>query len=234
MRRAGCLIAIEGIDGAGKSTLAGRLLGRLSREGYRAIATRRYCQPGLTALWRRMLEQDAVTQREAALLAAADVAVSQEQVFRPALRAGEVIVADRYVYSHLVHYGARGVPMAVLEAWFAGFRVPDAILFVDVPAATARLRLAAKGKPDVWECGLDAVSGESIGQTWRRFGSEGLSETAGDRFRAYQERLVELYAAVLPPHRTHRLDGELDPRTLCEKAWETVVRLLPERPSGAR
>lgn len=229
MQRSGCLIAIEGIDGAGKSTLASRLLRRLAQEGYRAKVTQRYCQPGLTALWRRMLDQDAVTQRDAALLAAADVAVSQEQVFLPALEAGEVIVADRYVYSHLVHFAARGVPMAVLEVWFAGFRVPDAILFVDVPAATARLRLAAKGKPDVWECGLDAVSGGSIGQAWRRFGSEGLSGTAGERFHTYQEQLMGLYAAVLPPNLTYRLDGELDPGTLCKTAWETVMRLLPER-----
>jgi thymidylate kinase len=230
VQRSGCLIAVEGIDGAGKSTLARRLLRRLSQEGYQTRATRRYCQPGLTALWRRMLDHDAVTQREAALLAAADAAVSQQQVFLPALEAGEVIVADRYVYSHLVHFAARGVPMAVLEVWFAGFRVPDAILFVDVPAATARLRLAAKGKPDVFECGLDAVSGASIGQAWRRFGRQNLREAAGEGFRAYQEQLAGLYAAVLPPQVTYRLDGELDPAALCEKAWETVVRLLPARP----
>lgn len=228
MSAAGRLVAIEGPDGTGKSTLAGNLLRRLEQSGYRGRVVPRYCQPALTVLWHKMLIFDAATQRDAALLAAADMAVAQERIFRPALEAGEVVIADRYVYSHLVHFAARGVPRRLLEVWFQDFVVPDRILLLEAPPELTLARLAAKGKPDIWECGLDAASGDSVGRAWREFEQrQGDRKDLREQFRLYQDRLARLYIAALPAGLTHRLDARLDPDQICEKAWQKIHELLP-------
>lgn len=229
MSRPGRLIAIEGIDGAGKSTLAANLYRRLGDAGFQARLVQRYWNSSLTALWRRALERDAVTQRDAALLAAADSAFGQEGILNPALRAGEVVVADRYVYSHIVHFAARGVTRPHLEVWFSGFAAPDVILYLDAPPEIARDRLAAKGKPDFWECGLDNAIGMSIGQAWREFQRQQPqpSELHGQLER-YQQKLADLYAQILPDRLTQRLDAGLPPDELSECAWQALGPLLEQ------
>ena len=176
-----------------------------------------------------MLEQDAVSQRDAALLAAADSAVGQEEILRPALGAGENIVADRYVYSHLAHFVARGVDRSLLEVWLADFTVPDVILLLDVPPEKARDRLAEKGKPDIWECGLDAAAGVSIGQAWRQF-QQGQQQRAelDEHLERHQRKLADLYAELLPDRLTQRLDACLPPEELSHRAWLAISPLLAE------
>lgn len=143
----GMLIALEGVDGSGKSTQANRLAGAL---GEGTVLT---FEPGATALGsllRGLLldGDDAVpTERAEALLMAADRAEHVARVVRPALEAGHAVVTDRFSGSTLAYQGyGRGLPLGDLEAvvaWAAGGLEPDLNVLVDVPVDVARRRLAA-------------------------------------------------------------------------------------------
>lgn len=139
----GRLIALEGIDGCGKSTQARILAASLG-----ALPTH---EPGATALGRALRgllldpDQPVPVARAEALLMAADRAQHVEEVVRPALDAGRWVVTDRFSGSTLAYQGwGRGLDPDDLRrvvAWAADGLVPDLSVLVDVDPGVARERL---------------------------------------------------------------------------------------------
>ena len=143
----GRLIALEGIDGCGKSTQARALAG--------ALGARLTHEPGATpvgALLRQLLlapDSPPPSPRAEALLMAADRAEHVTLVLEPALAAGEWVVTDRYSASTVAYQGyGRGLDPAGLSGlvtWAAGGLGADLSILVDVSVEVAAARLAACG-----------------------------------------------------------------------------------------
>ena len=139
----GRLVALEGVDGSGKSTQA-----RILAESIGAVLT---FEPGATEFGRtlRRLLLDpgnpVPAVRAEALLVAADRAQHVAEVIRPALEGGRVVVTDRFSGSTLAYQGyGRGIPIAELRTlveWAAGGVEPDLTVVVDVPLDVARRRI---------------------------------------------------------------------------------------------
>lgn len=138
-------IAFEGGDGAGKSTQVRLLADALRARGREVLVTR---QPGGTPLGAAIrdlvLHGDHVSPRAEALLFAADKAHHVDLVLRPALRAGQVVLTDRYTDSSVAYQGA-GRDLGAdevhdLQMWAVDSLVPDLTVVVDVPAALGRER----------------------------------------------------------------------------------------------
>jgi dTMP kinase len=146
--RRGRLIALEGVDGCGKSTQA-RLLAD-------ALGAELTFEPGATGLGQvlRTLLLDAHGPsrgaRAEALLMAADRAQHVEEVIAPAVEGGRWVVTDRYVGSTLAYQGfGRGLApgeLATVVDWATGGYPADLSVLVDVPLDEARRRLS--GIPD--------------------------------------------------------------------------------------
>ena len=116
-----------------------------------------------------------------ALLYAADVAERIEQLVVPSLRAGLVVLADRYVYTPMARAAARGVDQAWVDAVFAFAPQPDAVLWLEVDPATA---LARRDRdPDAYEAGLDLGLASDVRQSYGLFQAR-LAAT----FASYAER----------------------------------------------
>ena len=138
----GRLIAIEGIDGSGKSTQA-----RLLADSLGALLTH---EPGDTALGRELrtllLESSSspISPRAEALLMAADRAQHVAEVIAPALGAGRWVVTDRFSASTLAYQGyGRGLDLDELQSlvgWAAGGLAPDLTVLVDLSPELARER----------------------------------------------------------------------------------------------
>jgi dTMP kinase len=105
----GCFVALEGGEGAGKSTQAARLAERLRAEGYDVLLTR---EPGDTAVGQKLRQivldpaTGNISHRTETLLYAADKAEHVDRVVAPALARGAVVITDRYVDSTLAYQGA--------------------------------------------------------------------------------------------------------------------------------
>jgi len=138
----GRLIALEGIDGCGKSTQA-----RLLAERLGAVST---FEPGATALGKSLRallldrQEAPVSTRAEALLMAADRAQHVTDVIVPALESGQWVVTDRYSPSTLAYQGfGRGLDREVLEAlvgWATAGLRPDLTVLFDVPVLVAASR----------------------------------------------------------------------------------------------
>ena len=141
----GRLIALEGIDGCGKSTQARALAD--------ALGARLTFEPGATPVGARLrqllLATDAPppSARAEALLMAADRAEHVALVLEPALAAGEWVVSDRYAGSTIAYQGyGRGLDPAALNDlvdWATGGLAADVSVLVDVAVEVAAARLAA-------------------------------------------------------------------------------------------
>ena len=147
--QSGRLIAMEGIDGCGKTTQA-----RILADALGALMTH---EPGATPLGRalrRILLGDESSElagravpvaRAEALLMAADRAQHVTEVLRPALARGRWVVTDRFSGSTLAYQGyGQGLPLPALARlvdWAADAVVPDLSVLVDVPLDVARERL---------------------------------------------------------------------------------------------
>jgi dTMP kinase len=159
----GVFIALDGPEGAGKTTQVLHLAERLRSLGLEVVTTR---EPGGTALGeaiRDLLLDPAsrgICPQAEMLLFAAARAQSAEEVVRPALEAGRVVLSDRSVYASLAYQGhARGLGIEVVRyvnEVATGGLYPDLALILDVPPEVGLERVSrARGVG-----GLDRVEGE--------------------------------------------------------------------------
>jgi len=141
----GVFIALEGGDGAGKSTQARLLCTWLEGLGHTVVVTR---EPGGTAFGRTvrelLLHGDHVAPRAEALLFAADRAHHVETLILPALGRGDVVITDRYMDSSIAYQGA-GRDLGIdevreLNLWATAGLVPTLTVLVDLPAEVGRAR----------------------------------------------------------------------------------------------
>ncbi|MFC7490001.1 MULTISPECIES: dTMP kinase [unclassified Knoellia] len=141
----GLFIAFEGGDGAGKSTQVRLLADALESAGREVVVTR---QPGGTPLGAQIrdlvLHGDHVSPRAEALLFAADKAHHVDQLIRPSMDRGAVVITDRYTDSAVAYQGAGrdlgAVEVHDLQMWAVGSLVPDLTVIVDVTAQEGRRR----------------------------------------------------------------------------------------------
>ena len=204
------LIAVEGIDGAGKTTLVRGLARHFEASGRPVLSLRRFMIPEITELWWRLVDAHEVDQRATATLAAADYRLGVTRCIRPALDERRIVLVDKYVYSHLVFFALRGVERHGLDALFAGALVPDHVLYVSLPGSVALERLrATDGKPDLLEAGLDYRLGLTIGTAFERYGLGGApADLRESHFLEHQARAEELFGEVLPREVTRVVDGD--------------------------
>lgn len=200
------LIVLEGVEGSGKSTQA-RLLGRwLTGLGVPHVLTR---EPGGTAVGEEirqiLLHGHEMPAESELLLMNAARAVFVREVVRPALEAGQVVIADRFSLSSLAYQGyGRGLPIErvreICEFAAGGLR-PDLTLVLDVPLDTGVTRRATRG-------GADRI------------------ERAGTEFHS---RVAEAYR-LLPDTETGvvRVDGSGSIDEVHERIRNTLTGRFPE------
>lgn len=149
-------VTLEGIEGAGKTTQAARLVEALEKRGRRVVAVR---EPGGTAYGERIREillapdpdpgtgAAKLDPRAEALLFAAARAQLVGEVIRPALDRGDVVVSDRFIHSSIAYQGAgRDLDSSKVEAinlFATGGLLPDLVVLLDVDVSLALPRAVA-------------------------------------------------------------------------------------------
>jgi dTMP kinase len=208
----GFFLAVEGPDGAGKTTLVAALAGRLREGGTTPILVR---EPGGTPVAERVraLLLDPASPIEPAselflfLTARAELVA---KVILPALEAGQTVLADRFQLSTEAYQcGGRGLDLALVrEANQAatGGLAPDLSLVLDLPSELGFERIRKSGQP------LDRM------------------ERAGPAFHA---RVAEAFRSATGPGLVH-LDASLAPEQLLRTAWSEVETRRHRAPAVSR
>lgn len=142
----GLLVVIEGIDGAGKSTLARRLGDALSADGVETVLSREPTHgPHGQAVRDSAASGRLSPQRELELLLA-DRRDHVRNLIAPALARGAAVILDRYYYSNAAYQGSAGLDVdEILAANRAFAPPPDVLLLLDLPVASGLDRIGARG-----------------------------------------------------------------------------------------
>lgn len=148
-------ITLEGVDGAGKSTHIPTIANLLRAQGRDVLVTR---EPGGTPLGeklRALLLHEGMHPETETMLMFAARREHLEQVIKPALARGVVVLSDRFTDATFAYQcGGRGVDadkIRQLESWVQGDFQPDLTLLFDVPVAVSTQRLAGARDPDRFE-----------------------------------------------------------------------------------
>jgi len=140
--RRGFFIVLEGVDGCGKSTQGRLLAERLRGMGYEVVETHEPSDGPIGRLLRERSERGLrFPPSVEALLYAADRLHHVEEVVKPALRAGCIVVSERYLHSSIAYQGAGGVDVDWIRMLNRCALRPDLVVFLDVEPETALERL---------------------------------------------------------------------------------------------
>jgi dTMP kinase len=191
-RLAGRLIVVEGADGSGRSTQIAMLVEWLEGSGHATV------QVGLkrSTLVSEELEQaqegNILSRTTLSLFYATDFADQLENIILPALKAGFIVLADRYIYTLMARDMVRGMDEAWLKNLYGIALEPDAVFYLNVPPEELVQRNFAKNAAlDYWESGMDL----------------GLSRDMFDSFMQYQTSMQKTFRDLQTTYGFTIVDG---------------------------
>jgi len=176
----GKLIAIEGTDGVGRSTQIQLLREWLEVKGYGVIETGWTRSELMQPTIELAKSSNTLNKLTFVLLYATDFADRLEKEIIPALKAGFVVLSDRYIFTALARAGVRGTDRAWLRSLYGFAIAPHLVFYLNVDVKTLIGRVLESRGMDYWESGMDMKHGDDI----------------YDSFRAYQNKLLREYSSM--------------------------------------
>jgi dTMP kinase len=218
----GRLIVLEGTDGVGRSTQIALLREWVESKGYAVQATglKRSVLAGKGI--KEAMRGHTLGNLTTNLYYATDMVDRVEKIIIPALRAGFVVLTDRYIYSIIARAMVRGVDPAWIRDVFGFALVPDAVLYLhaDLPHLIPRV-LNARGF-DYWESGMDFLPHRDY----------------YDAFVEYQTRLLAQFEAMAEEYSFHRIDATQSIREVFQalkaEIKDVLADMKPISPEEAR
>lgn len=173
----GKLIVIEGTDGVGRSTQAELLQNWLAVEGYGAVHTEWKSSELIFRVIDKAKSKNALNTITFSLLYATDLADRSHNLILPALRAGLIVIADRYYYTAFARDVVRGADPAWVRKLY-GFAVePDLVFYLKMPLESLLRRIiTTRGGLDFYESGRDIGMSTDLYQSFKLYQSQILFE----------------------------------------------------------
>ena len=194
----GKLIVVEGIDGSGKSTQIDLLYKWLESEG-KSVYFSEWNSSELVKGTTRLAKQEHMfTPTTFSLLQATDFADRWQNKILPMLKAGAVVLADRYAFTAFARDVTRGVDPQWVRNLYSFASQPDVVLYFRVPLDVALERItSSRAKIKFYEAGMDL----------------GLSDNRVTSFRMFQERIIDEYDKMVDEFNFTTIDGTLPVQT---------------------
>jgi dTMP kinase len=188
----GKLIAVEGLDGSGKSTQIYLVKRWLELEGYRVFFTEWNSSVLVKKSTTKGKKRNLLTPTTFSLIHATDFADRFERQIMPLLRAGTIVLADRYIYTAFARDSVRGCEKDWLEKLYSFAVPPDITLYFRVPLEVSLNRIL-EGRPMLkyHEAGLDM----------------GWSTDPYESFRIFQGKIRDQYERMVKPYRFTTIDA---------------------------
>ena len=208
----GLLIVIEGTDGSGKSTQIGRLKRWIEDQSYGVMVSEWKTSKFIADAINDAKERNLLNATTFSLLYAADFADRLEQVIIPALKAGFVVILDRYIYTAYARDVVRGHDIEWLKNLYDYAPEPDMVFYLDVPVEILLKRIIGSTGLDYWESGRDI----------------GLSNDFYTSFQIYQNKCIAEYRKMIDEYGFISIDGTLSEKEIHKKIIAQVKNILEE------
>jgi dTMP kinase len=208
----GRLIVLEGTDGVGRSTQIALLREWVESKGYAVQSTGLKRSAVAGAGIKEAMRGHTLGYLTANLFYATDMVDRLEKIILPALRAGFVVLTDRYIYSIVARALVRGVDPTWIRNVFGFALVPDAVFYLnaDLPHLIPRV-LNARGF-DYWESGMDFLPNRDYYEA----------------FVEYQSRLLAQFEALVEEYCFHRIDATRSIREVFQSLTVEIDKVLSD------
>lgn len=208
----GKLIVIEGTDGVGRSTQMDLIKPWLEHQGHAVVDTgiRRSILAGKGI--KKAKEGHTLGRITLSLFYTTDFADRLIQQIVPALRAGFVVLTDRYVYSLMARALARGLDPAWLRSLYSFALKPDAVFYLRIGVDDLIPRVVFSRGFDYWEAGMDLHPSEDMYES----------------FRKYQTELLSQFDSLAQEFGFEVIDASQDIRSIFQLLKEGIARVLSE------
>ena len=179
----GKLFVVEGIDGSGKSTQLMLVHQWLRAEGYGVVFSEWNSSPLVRETTRRGKKRQMLIPSTCSLIHATDLADRMEHNIIPLLKAGAVVLCDRYIYTAFARDVVRGMDAKWARGLYSFAVKPTLAFYFRVPLEVAMKRiLTGRAGLKYYEAGMDL----------------GLSDDPEESFRLFQARILEEYEKMIP------------------------------------
>jgi dTMP kinase len=153
---AGKLIVMEGADGSGRSTQIARLVEWLETSGHATVQVGLKRSTLVSSELEKAQEGNILSRTTLSLFYATDFADQLENTILPALKAGFIVLADRYIYTLMARDLVRGMDEAWLKNIYGIALEPDAVFYLSLePEELVQRNLSKSAALDYWESGMD-------------------------------------------------------------------------------
>jgi dTMP kinase len=215
----GKLIVIEGPDGVGRTTQINLLRTWLEHSGHAVMDTAMARSALMSKTIRRAKEGNTLGPLTMSLLYATDFADRLENEILPALRAGFVVLTDRYIFSSIARASARGSDLAWIRQVFGFALRPHAVYYLRASVQDLLPRVVyAKGGFDYWESGMDVRLDRDL------YGS----------FMRYQARVIRALDHMARRYEFNVIDASRPPEKIFIDLRRRIAALLRTRRRGPR
>src|SRR5271169_6170708 len=206
----GKLIVIEGTDGAGRSTQIDLLKPWLEELGHAVVDTGMTRSPLAGEGIRRAKEGNNLGRVTQALFYATDFVDRLENEIVPALRAGFIVLTDRYIYSLMARAIVRGMDPRWIRSIYSVALKPDAVFYLRLGIDQLLPRVVFSRGFDYWESGMDLYPGHDM----------------FDSFGSYQAALLTEFDRLSAEFNFQMVDAAADARTVCAHLQHNILHLL--------
>ncbi len=210
---AGKLFVVEGIDGSGKSTQLKLLHQWLQNEGYGVFLSTWNSSPLVKSTTRRGKTRQILTPTTFSLIHSTDFADRIEREIIPPLKAGAIVLADRYVYTAFARDVARGVDPKWVRKLYEFAVKPNIAFYFKVPLNVALERiLSSRSQIKYYEAGMDL----------------GISQDIKESFKLFQEKILVEYEKMIEEYNLTVIDATLPINDQQKKVREIVTKKIKE------
>jgi dTMP kinase len=210
----GKLIVIEGTDGVGRSTQINLLKPWLEQQG-RAVLDTGMTRSELAGKGIKQAKEGHTLGRiTQTLFYATDFADRMENQIVPALRAGFVVLTDRYIYSLMARAVVRGIDLSWLRSVYSFALKPDAVFYLRVGVDDLVPRVVFGRGFDYWEAGMDLHPSEDMYES----------------FRKYQTSLLGQFDVLAQEYGFEVVDATADIRAVFDRLCDGIGRVLTGEP----
>jgi dTMP kinase len=210
----GKLVVVEGIDGSGKSTQIHLLEKWLRFQGLPVFMTEWNSSETVKEITSKGKKKGRLTPTTFSLLHATDFADRYERNIFPLMRAGYIVLADRYVYTAYARDTVRGCSYRWVSKVYDFAVKPDLTLYFRVPIDIAVDRiLSGRPKLKYYEAGMDL----------------NLSNDPHESYRIFQSRIIDMYESMIDEEGFTVIDGTQDIEKQQVSVREKMLDLIPKR-----
>lgn len=207
----GRLFVVEGIDGSGKSTQLELLHKWLESEGYTVFFSEWNSSPLVRETTQRGKKKRMLTPMTFSLIHATDFADRTDHAIIPPLKAGAIVLADRYIYTAFARDVARGVSPQWVRGLYQFAVKPTLGFYFRVPLGIAMKRIVGgRDALKFYEAGMDL----------------GLSEDIEESFKLFQSRIIDEYEKMVDEFNLIVIDATLSIKAQQAKMRDLVTQAL--------